>query len=374
MAKAIQLNNMAIKRPLKILFVLPTLKAGGAERVISTIATSLNKEQFKSILVVAGYKKDAVYATQDIETHFLNKPRVLKMVPSLFKLILSKKPDIVVGSISHVNRVLAALSLVFPNVKFVGREASVGSIMKTFNTTSKKRFNIKKPFFRNYHKKLDAIICQSQDMADDFSKTYKIEPTKLHIVNNPISNKLALKSLLPESSIKKIITVGRLSKEKGHERLLHILAKLELPFTYTIIGDGNEKAAIFKLAELLKLTDKIKYISYTDTVERYLANSDLFIQGSFVEGFPNALLESCAVGTPVVAFNAPGGTKEIIENSINGFLVNSSEEFLDKIHVSLSKKDWNALAIRTSVLKKFNGDSIIKKYETIFTDLINPEN
>ena len=44
----------------------------------------------------------------------------------------------------------------------------------------------------------------------------------------------------------------------------------------------------------------------------YLSDSDFFIQGSYVEGFPNSVLESCSVGTPVIAFNCPGGTKEII--------------------------------------------------------------
>ena len=53
-----------------------------------------------------------------------------------------------------------------------------------------------------------------------------------------------------------------------------------------------------------------------------------FIQGSYVEGFPNAVLESCSVGTPVVAINCPGGTKEIIEHATNGFLVVSDDDFI----------------------------------------------
>ena len=96
----------------------------------------------------------------------------------------------------------------------------------------------------------------------------------------------------------------------------------------------------------------------------------MFIQGSFVEGFPNALLESCAVGTPVIAYNAPGGTKEIIEDDINGYLVTSSEEFLQKLEYALIKKDWNPEKIRNSVVKKFSSKEIINKYETIFTELI----
>lgn len=361
---------MVTQKPIKVLFVLPSLKAGGAERVISTIARGMDKEKFKSILVIAGYKEDAVYSTEGIETIFLGKARVLKATPLLLKLIFTKRPDIVVGSISHVNIVLAGMSILFPRTKFVGREASVGSIMKQFNTIPKKRIGFIRTLFRNYHKKLDAIICQSLDMAKDFSATYAINQEKLHVINNPISNNLTLKKGA-KNATKKIITIGRLSKEKGHERLLYILEKLLIPYEYLIIGDGNEKKTIFNLAEKLRVKRNIKYIPYTSEIQKYLSESDVFIQGSFVEGFPNALLESCVVGTPVIAFNAPGGTREIIENDINGYLVDSSEEFLEKLQYSLSKKEWKSEIIRDSVIKKFISKEIINKYETIFTKLIH---
>ncbi len=362
---------MSKQKPIKVLFVLPSLKAGGAERVMSTIAKGLDKNKFKSILVVAGKKEDAVYPTDNLEVIFLNKTRILKAIPSLFWLILTKQPNIVVGSISHVNRVLAAKSVLFPNIKFIGREASVGSVMKQYYSEPDNRLGITVPFLRDYHKKLDAIICQSQDMASDFTKTYNVSKDKLHIVNNPASDSLNLKNITKKNSVKQLITIGRLSKEKGHERLLYVLEKLQIPYQYTIIGNGNEKESIFELADNLNLTDKISYIPFTSEIEKQLAKSDLFIQGSYVEGFPNALLESCIVGTPVIAFNAPGGTKEIIENDVNGYLVNSAEEFQDKLEYSLMKKEWNPKLIRESVMKKFNSEDIISKYETIFTNLIN---
>ena len=148
---------------------------------------------------------------------------------------------------------------------------------------------------------------------------------------------------------------------------MRILSKLKRPFSYTIIGNGNLKEAIFKKADELGIKENITHIPYTNKVNKYISENDLFLQGSFVEGFPNALLESCVVGTPVVAFNAPGGTKEIVETEINGFIVDTEEEYLNILNTEL-KFDSNS--VRTSVLKKFNQEIILKQYEDLFQNII----
>ena len=76
----------------------------------------------------------------------------------------------------------------------------------------------------------------------------------------------------------------------------------------------------------------------------------MFLQGSYSEGFPNALLESCSVGVPVIAFNAPGGTKEIIDNGINGYIVENEEDYISKL-----KEDriWDPKIVKDTVYKKF---------------------
>lgn len=354
---------------IKILFVLPSLTAGGAQRVISFIATHLDKEKFESILIVVGRAEDAVYKTQDIEVHFLNKKRVLNAIPILFKYILLKKPKIVVGSITHVNRVIAVFSFFFPKIKFVGREASVLSIMKTFPAVNRKLTN---PFFKKYHKYLDAVICQSKDMSEDLIMNYSVSKSKIHIINNPISENFIVKKKKNQpNKIKQLITIGRLSKEKGHLRILNVLAKLYIPYHYTIVGTGSEKDKIDELAKKLKVSDKITYIPHTNDVARYLSKSDLFLQGSYVEGFPNVLLESCAVGTPVLAFEAPGGTKEIIIENVNGCLVNNEDDYINCIDKMTSQNDFDPKIVSQSVQEKYSKAIIIKKYEEKFKQIIN---
>jgi glycosyltransferase involved in cell wall biosynthesis len=95
----------------------------------------------------------------------------------------------------------------------------------------------------------------------------------------------------------------------------------------------------------------------------------MFLQGSYVEGFPNALLESCAVGTPVLAFNALGGINEIVEPDINGYVAQDEVDFLSKLNLILTKK-WDPDVVSNSVIKKYNKNKILNDYQDLFKSLI----
>ena len=62
-----------MEKKIKILFILPSLKAGGAERVVSFIAQNLDTTRFTPSLLIVGFEKDVAFSIHDIETHFLNK-------------------------------------------------------------------------------------------------------------------------------------------------------------------------------------------------------------------------------------------------------------------------------------------------------------
>ena len=171
-------------------------------------------------------------------------------------------------------------------------------------------------------------------MANELLEIYPIKKKKVVVINNPISDDFSVKDTTDSTSLKtQFITVGRLHPEKGHKRMLNVLSKLEFDFHYTIIGDGQEHDTIVKQTQALGIYENITIIKYTKEVSKYLNQSDIFLQGSFAEGFPNALLESCAVGTPVIAFEAPGGTSEILEHGINGYLAKNEDDYLNYINV-----------------------------------------
>lgn len=356
---------------LKILFILPSLKAGGAERIISFVSTSIDKTKFHSILLVLGNIEDAVYPIDGIEVHYLSKRRLIHSIREIFGFIWSQKPQVVVGSIAHVNRVLSVFRFIFRKVIFVGREASVDLIIAKY--TNKNRVKYWK-LYKNYYRNLHYVICQSDDMATDLMERYNLAKKKIVLINNPISFELPMKVNSTEfHPVRRLITIGRLNREKGHERLLHELSKLKVPFHYTIVGDGPEKENIFNLAKILDLTNKITHVPYTNDVAKFLGENDLFLQGSFVEGFPNTALESCVVGTPVIAFACMGGTREIIENGVNGFIANDSSQYHEYVEKALAL-EWDPKSVRSSVTKKFSKDIILPKYEEFFQSLERKSN
>ncbi|MEM9681220.1 MAG: glycosyltransferase [Bacteroidota bacterium] len=355
---------------INITIVLPTLHPGGAERVLTFVADNLSQERFSTTVVIIGKQEEASYTIERARVIFFEKPRVLSGIRSLYKYIKKNRPDIVLSAVGHLNTVTAYMSLLFPKTKFVAREVNVLSVLAQYSSVkasgfmsylSKKRFN-----------KFDKIICQSQDMLNDLNTSYRIRQDKLVVINNPITDGFSLKTKTEKSNPIRFITVARLVKQKGHARIVEALGKLNFPFHYTMLGTGPEEEELFTRMEELGLKDSVTNIPFTKEVNKYLAESDIYLQGSYVEGFPNAIIESCMVGTPIIAFNAPGGINEIIETGVNGYIAEDESEYIKYINHLNTNGIPKPRDVSYSVTKKYHKDIIIKKYEDLFLQLVNP--
>ncbi|WP_282042553.1 glycosyltransferase [Winogradskyella flava] len=356
------------KEKIKVYFVLPTLFAGGAERVISFVSQNISKERFSVKLIIIGFEKDSKYKTNNISTIYLNKNRVADSIIPIYKILRKEKPDIVLSSISHLNSFMGLISIFFGKIKFIGRHATINKVAKNYRAKRKTLLpKLNSRLFIYGIQNLDMIICQSEDMKLDFLESYNYSVSDIRVIHNPLTKVDVIKNS-NTNDIKKFITVGRLSKIKGQLRLLDVLAKLSYPFQFTIIGSGAYEQKIYDKIKDLNLEEKVNHIKFTDKVHHELIKHDMFLQGSYSEGFPNALLESCSVGVPVIAFNAPGGTKEIITNGINGYIVENEQELLEKLN---EEKDWDPKTVRDTVCEKFNSEKIIGEYENLFISALD---
>jgi glycosyltransferase involved in cell wall biosynthesis len=355
-------------KKIDVVFVLPSLIAGGAERIMSFVAGNLDHSKFNIKLIIIGFEQDNVYDLKDIDVIYFNKYRVLYAITDLFWFFKKNKPDIVVSSIVHLNTIIAFLSPFFRKTKFVSREANVLSVLSKYNPYTKSIFP--KGMVVLAYKLVDKIICQSKDMQKDMIANYNVPLAKTVLINNPITNSFKIKSHVRNNTKPiKFITIGRLSREKGFDRIIESLSKVKFQFEYTIIGDGIEKENLFQQIENLGLTNNINYIKFTSNVEQYLSESDLFLQGSYVEGFPNVLIESCVVGTPVLAFNAPGGLDEIIEHGINGYVEDDAEKFIKRLKAINEEYPFHSEKVNEVVVRKFNSNRIMNLYTDLFINL-----
>tara|TARA_R110000868_G_scaffold184619_5_gene426257 strand:+ start:8298 stop:9374 length:1077 start_codon:yes stop_codon:yes gene_type:complete len=353
-------------KKIKILFFIPNLMAGGAERVISFLTNNLDTNTFDCILIIIGKEKDIAYNIQKSNVRFLNEDRVLHSIPKLIKTIRGEKPDIVISTVSHLNIAIAVSSIFFRKSIYIARQAAITKVSFNIKTKAKKSWT--PDLLGIALRKMDYVICQSKDMAVDCVKEFSVEKNNIKIIQNPITDDFKIKHQEKlKTDIYKFISVGRLVEIKGHLRIIRILSQIKIPFIYTIIGDGPLKDDIFNKIKEVGLSQFVKHIPYSNKIADYLSENDFFIQGSLSEGFPNALLESCAVGTPAIAFDSPGGTKEIIENGVNGFLVDTEEEFIDRLN---NLPHFDSKSVSDSVFKKFDKKIILNEYEEFFKEIV----
>ena len=121
-----------------------------------------------------------------------------------------------------------------------------------------------------------------------------------------------------------ILAIGRLSGEKGVDTLLRAFALVSGKFPgwrVVIAGEGVERSNLMELREKLHLGTRVEFIGQVRDVEPLLASASLFVHASRREGFPNALLEAMAMGTPVICTDCRSGPSEIVQDRVNGRLI-----------------------------------------------------
>ena len=204
-----------------------------------------------------------------------------------------------------------------------------------------------------YIKKLGFILkyvdylMPSSDYLTDYYKSiyskydYKIKTNKMPIEG---SNKLC------DLKKKNIISVGRLSKEKGFADLIEIFSNIESEdWTLTIVGDGDEKENLEALIKDNNLEGKVILTGFLNKEELYklYENSSLYVMTSFEESFGLVLVEASSFGLPLIAFDSAIGAKEIIQE--NGILVSNRDK---SVMIKKIKKLMNDISERKLYQKK----------------------
>ena len=334
---------------------------------MSFLFNNLNKEIFDLYLLVIGNQDDNHYHIVGNKIKYLNKNRLRNALLETMKIIHLTKPNIVFGSIGHVNLMLCLFKFIFPKIKFVAREASVFSSMDKFN--NQRRLPI---FFqRLFYRKIDAFIYQSQDVKKDFQKIFSIPTNKEFLINNPISEKpeLVIKSSKIKNEKVKFIIVGSLVLNKGHKRVFKLLEKITTDFIIEVIGEGPLKNELICWLNSSKIKNKVIFRGLQKNLNSIYESGDFLIQGSYVEGFPNVVLEALSYGIPCIVFKAPGGHNEMIIENTNGILIKNEDDFI-KVEKAIHF-DWDRIKIQNDILKRFNKEKIINQYEEMFLKVIS---
>lgn len=185
-------------------------------------------------------------------------------------------------------------------------------------------------------------------------------------------------SEIPTYRNNKILSVGRLSEEKGYERLIDawsLIASKYPNWKIEVYGDGTLKRALIDkinkshVSSSFEIKDPVKNI-----IDKYLESS-FFVLPSKFEGFGMVLIEAMTCGLPVISFNCPFGPAEIIKNGEDGFLVENGniEQFAERMSYLIENEDVRSmLGSKAKInVQRYDEDVVMKQWTDLFESLIS---
>jgi len=348
--------------------LIDSLGGGGTERVCVRLANEFIRQGYSvNIFIYREAKHSYIpYLHREVNIVCLNISSLKKDFFKLFEI----KGFIGNGSLLIFNPQAAIIIECF-RIFFLWKAKTLLRINNTLSVASKTkgRFHrcVVDPIMKVLLRRIPNIICQSSGMYSDIVDNYYVPMSKLHLIGNPIDTSV-LPTEKPKSigeDIKYILYVGRLKPQKSLDfalRAFYLVQKDMPSLHFYIIGSGESAKELSSLAIELGIKDKVIFLGLKDNVRDFYKNAELTVLSSLYEGFPNVLLESIALGTPVVSFDSPSGPKDIVVNGVNGYLCKYMDEndMAEKIKKSLSKT-WDKNSI-VKTINKYSVDNIARKY------------
>jgi GalNAc-alpha-(1->4)-GalNAc-alpha-(1->3)-diNAcBac-PP-undecaprenol alpha-1,4-N-acetyl-D-galactosaminyltransferase len=310
----------------RILLVISSLGAGGAERVAATMANYWDDAGHRIGLLT--------YATR-VQDHYELHPQVerigldllwdshgmwdrltsfYKRTLRLRRAILGFSPDVVVSFIEQTNvRVLLALI-------GAGIPVIVSERIDPRHHVVEACWQWLRQWF---YPAADIVVVQTEAVLRWVAAF--VPRRKIRVIPNavpPLNPATDPPPMLVNG--RTVLAAGRLTHQKGFDLLIDAFAAssgAQKGWRLVILGEGPERAVLEQQAQRLGLEDHVFLPGVVSPIEAWLSHADLFVLSSRYEGFPNVLVEAMACGLPVVAFDCESGPAEIVQTEADGLLV-----------------------------------------------------
>ncbi len=360
---------------------------GGAEMFALRLALKLSDDLESHVISVWHYgtekEREIIESLhKNVKIHFLFNALPLKRF-NFFSLhrklqeIFTSFPPSVVNSHS----VLPDVINVFIKV-FINRKVKVVRTMHTDKNWVSKSY-LEEWILNIFSIVFDSEVAISQATKNRLDKRFiaKLISRQSAFIPNGISEEVMdyMKenpTLAKEDDYFKMVTVGRLTEQKGYKYLIEAMKILadyngldDKKFSLLILGEGHLKNELIELTAKLGLTENIHFLGFRQDALQIVASSDLFVSTSLWEGIPTVLLEAMALCVPIIATNIPG-TREIIIDQKTGILVQPKkpEQLARAIIKFMSDPEASGSLVKNSNLyvRDFSMLKIKEKYLGIY--------
>jgi len=360
----------------RVLFLMPTLGGGGAERVIVTFLRHLDRSRFEPHLAlveaVGPYLKEVPV---DVPVHDLKAKRVRHAFPGMIRLSWKLRPHAIHSAMCELN-LATVLSRPFlpPGLRLLIREDSSPSAQ---NAKGRKHPLLWNWLYRELYPRADKIICVGDYVLDDLAENFGIPRSKMARIYNPVdfvmTRRLAEEGGNPYCGKgPHLVAAGRLSREKGADVLLDAMPLVRAAISdadLTILGEGPLKPDLLEQRERLGLNEAVHLVGFQPNPYPYFKHADLFVLPSRFEGFGLVVIEALAVGTPVVASDCPGALREILGDCPRARLVPPSDPkaLAEGIvaGVNFATKELRLDERLDAFLSRFDVKTLVRDYEEL---------
>ena len=313
-----------------ILFTLPNLNGGGAERVIVNILNSLDEKKFDRHLFLA--QNTGIYfktLSSSVTLHVNNFRKTLLSFFSLRKSIVKTKPKIIFSTTHRMNLLVILVTLIL-------REKYI-TVLRLPNSPKLEIENKQLSFleillYRYAYNKATYIVAQTPEMLEEIKIFFHVKEEKIKLFLNPIDKKLIDKSTQNiknpfDKDFINVVAAGRLTHQKGFDTLIQsfkYVVEQNPNFRLYIIGKETNKEYVRKLKNLIisfQLKSSIFLLGFQENPYRYFYYCDLYVLSSRWEGLPNTVLENLYLKKTIVATKCIPFMETLIEDKKTGLLV-----------------------------------------------------
>ncbi len=349
----------------KIMILIGSIGKGGAERAVVNLAEKLSK---KYEVIIVTYHNGRIL--KEVEDYQCNVRHIHIHKEKFWRIKRIKK----IKQIKKENKITHCISFgTIPNYLNAITRIDEKVIISIRNYISIAECSKELKIRNKIASKLsDYIVAVSEDVKEDYIKTYKINPKKITTIYN-YCNKEYIEESIQKYDIdecdkkifedgKVILTVGKLKKQKGVWHLIIAFKKIlekHKDAKLVILGIGELEEYLKNLIKDMHLENNVYMLGHKNkNIYTYMKNSDIFVLPSLFEGMPNVILEAMECGLPIIATDCHGGNREIIEPGYEE-KINCIRKC--KYGILIPKLDFNY----------HNAEDKITKEEMLLADAIN---